>query len=61
MFDSGPSIRVVGNLVCCSTYSLYKIARYGVQLLDLLHCEGIEYHESVLFYFFRGEKVSYWI
>jgi hypothetical protein len=59
MFDSGPSIRVVGNLVCCSTYSLYKIARYGVQLLDLLDCEGIEYHESALFIFLEEQNVLF--
>jgi hypothetical protein len=36
-----PSV-LLENLVCSSTYSRYKIVRYGVQLLDLLDCEGIE-------------------
>lgn len=35
------------NLVCYSTYSIYKIARYGVQLLDLLDYEDIEKHQNV--------------
>jgi hypothetical protein len=30
------------NLAYYSTYSIYKIARYGVQLLDLLSYEDIE-------------------